>query len=132
MILEIPYTELETIIKTSSKKPIGLKYMGNGQLEVQFMASVSLSVAQVAAHWVLFDYKTSGLVSMMLTGMRKTVQAEVDKIPPLEWREDNKQILVDFRRLPQAKDLLAVLVIKSFRFDDHALVIELTTLDAVA
>lgn len=132
MRIEIPYHELETIVRTTSKKPIGIKYTGNGQVEAHFMASVTLSVAQVAAHWVLFDYKTPALVSMMIGGMRKTIQAELDKVPAVEWRENDKQLLVDFRRVPQAKDLLAVMAITAFRFDDNALVLELKTLGPVA
>lgn len=132
MRIELPYQELETIIRTTAKKPIGIKYEGNGQLEIHFMAAVSLTVAEVAAHWVLFNYKTSAIVNMMIGGMRKTVQAEVDKIPALVWREDDKQILVDFRRVPQAKDLLTAMVIQSCRFEDQGVVLELKTLDAIA
>lgn len=132
MKLEIPYTEMETFIREYAKKPIAVKYDGNQQVEVNFMASVTLSVGEVAAHWVLLNYKTSSIVSMMIGGLRKTIQQELDKIPALIWREDDKQLLVDLRRLPQLKDVLKIMVITRCSFEERGLLLELKTLDTAA
>ncbi|WP_046369152.1 hypothetical protein [Flavihumibacter petaseus] len=126
MKLEIPYPELELLIRELSKKPISLRYEGNHKLEVNFMANVSLSVNKVYPHGVLLNYHTSGIVSMMISGMRGAIKKELEKVPPVSWLEDQRQLEVDLRKVPQLTNMLQHLQVTRCSFEENGLILELS------
>ncbi len=127
MKIEMPYHEIGIFAREYLKKSVGIKYAGNHSVELNFMASVTVSMAEVWPHGLLLDYKTSAIVNMMIGGMRNTIRQELAKFPALEWLEDNKQLSLNLQKLPQLSEFLRIFSISSCSFEETGLKLELAS-----
>jgi len=125
MRIEIPFTELETFIHKAAGRPVQVKCTAKDTVEVHYIATVTLSIAEVRPHGAVFNYSTSGIVGMMIKGMKGKIREELVKYPFLTWDEEKEQIAIDLDAIPAAKSMLGHAAISSLNFEGDQLVLGL-------
>lgn len=118
MEINLPLTELETFISKASGRPVQVKSVGKDQVEVHYIASVTLTLIESRPHGALFSYSTNPLVGMMIKGMKGKIREQLAAHPYLNWDDEKEQISVDLSWLPAVKPLLTHAEISSLAFDN--------------
>jgi hypothetical protein len=128
MRIELPFTELETFINKAAGRPVQVKCTGKDTVEVHYIVTVTLSIAEVRPHGAVFNYSTNGIVGMMVKGMKGKIREELSKYPFLSWEDEKEQIAIDLDAIPAAKSMLAHAAISSLNFEGEQLVLGLRPL----
>jgi hypothetical protein len=118
MDINLPLSELETFISRTSGRPVQVKGVGKNQVEVHYIVSVTLTLAEVRPHGAVFGYSTNPLVGLMIKGMKGKIREQLAAHPYLSWDEDKEQIIVDLSQLAAANNLLAHAEISALSFED--------------
>jgi hypothetical protein len=120
MTIEIPYNELENIMNKASGRPVQVKCIGQDTVELHYIVSVKLKIAEISAQRLLLDYSMSPIVGMMIKGMKGKVREQLHKYPFVKWIEDKEQLSIELVDIPGASSLLEHVSVQSLNFkDDH-------------
>jgi hypothetical protein len=125
MTIQIPFPELESFVSKASGRPVQVKCTGKDTIEVHYIATVTLSIADVKPHGVVLNYKTNPIVGMMIKGMRGKIRSQLEQYPFLNWDEDDEQVSVDLDKIKAAQSLLSHAVITGLSFDGDQAVLGL-------
>ena len=128
MRIELPCTELETFINKAAGRPVQVKCTAKDTVEVHYIATVTLSIAEVRPHGVVLNYSTNPIVGMMIKGMKGKIREELAKYPFLTWDEGKEQLSVDLNAITAAKSLLAHTAISALNFEGDQAVLGLRPL----
>ena len=118
MEINLPFSELEAFVSKASGRPVQVKNTGKDQVEIHYIASVTLRLMETKPQGAVFAYSTNPIVGMMIKGMKGKIREQLAAHPYLCWDEENGLIIVDLSQLPAATTLLNHAELSSLGFED--------------
>lgn len=126
MKIEIPIPEIEEFIKSYFKVAIGIIYVEQNKIDVNYMTTLRLTIEKVEHCSVLLRYELNWAANFIAKGAKFMVNSKMDD-RVLFWDTNAKTLSVNLLNIDAMRDFLAVYHIQTFEIVDDKIVLEMAT-----
>jgi hypothetical protein len=121
MKFEISLIEVQEFLASCYDKKIGLKYIKEDTIEVNYYASILLTIKEVKADEIVFQYQMNGLVELLAEFL---IGKKLDD-SPIEWDSKSDEVIFYLSKVEALSNFLITFSIISVSFVDENLVLVL-------
>lgn len=124
MKLEIHLKEFEIFLSNYYQIDVDLEYVEENKIKVNYFVPFVLSIKEVKADEVIFNYKISVLANILVNSAHLLLKKKIEKIP-IEWDLKTKEVIVDLKKIKSLYELLKFLFISELCFVNETIILEL-------
>lgn len=124
MKLEISLTEVQEFLASSFDKKVGLKYIKEDTIEIDYYASIVLKIKEVKADEIVFQYQANGLVDLLALGAKIFIGKKLEDLP-VEWDAKTDEIFFYLYKVEALSNFLMTFNIFSVSIVNEVVVLEL-------
>ena len=127
MKIEIPITEVQEFLSNYYNIKVGLKNIGEDEIEANYLVSLILTIKEVKKNEVVFQYEVNSLVDLLAKGAHYLLGKKLDDAP-IEWDTKTSEVVVDLKKVQALSDFLKVYYISELHFVNEDIVLILNTI----
>ena len=121
MKFEISLTEVQDFLASFYGKKVGLKYIEEDKIEVDYYASIVLTIKEVRDDAVVFHYKVNSLVELLA----KIIMGKNLNDSPIEWNSKTNEVIFYLNKVEALSHFLLTFCISSVSFVNENIVLVL-------
>ena len=121
MKFEISLTEVQDFLTSCYNKKVGLKYLEKDKIEVDYFATIVLTIKEVRDNIIVFHYHVNGLVELLAKFL---VGKKLDD-SPVEWDSKADEVTFYMNRVEALSHFLMTFSISSASFVNENIVLVL-------
>ena len=115
MKLEIPITEIQEFLSDFYHIKVGLEIPETNKIRINYLVSLVLTVGEVKADEVSFQYETNGLKGLLAKAALLLYRKKLESLP-LHWDFEASIVTVDLKKIKQLSEILKFLYISELFF----------------
>jgi hypothetical protein len=119
MKFEISLIEVQEFLSSYYNKKVGLKYIKEDTIEVNYYASIVLTIKVVKADEIVFQYKVNGMVELLA----KFIMGKKLDDSPIEWDSKTDEVIIHLNKIKALSNVLTTFSILSVSFVNDNIVI---------
>jgi len=129
MKFEISLIEVQEFLASCYDKKVGLKYIKEDTIEVNYFASIVLKIKEVRDNQVVFQYQVNGLVELLA----KIILGKKLDDSPIEWDSKNDKVIFYLNKVDALSHFLMTNSISTVSFvnENIVLILQANTKDEI-
>jgi hypothetical protein len=121
MKFEISLIEVQEFLVSCYDKKVGLKYIKEDTIEVNYFATIVLTIKEVIDNQVVFQYQVNGLVELLA----KIIVGNKLADSPIEWDSKNNEVIFYLNKVDALSHFLMTNSISTVSFLNENIVLVL-------
>lgn len=124
MKLEIHLNEVRIFLSNYYQIDIGLEYIGENKIKINYFVPFVLSIKEVKADEVIFNYEINVLANILVKSAHLLLKKKLENIP-IEWDSKAREVVVDLKKIKSLNEFIKFLFISELRFVNETILLEL-------